>query len=236
MTQTGDMALLDLWERVDGVSLAARPAVLLDGLRPFAGQAAAEPAETLPIGRRDRALIELRACLFGAEMRCAAACPGCGERIELCFDLGAIRAAPSAKTTQVVSGSAAIRLRSPTTQDILDALSAPADAQTTALVQVCALDPLPDPLPTALIEEASAALAEADPDAEIELATECPTCGFEHALMFDIGTCLWDDLTRAARRLLREVHHLATAYGWSEAEVLAVPRRRRLEYMMIQGV
>ena len=231
--QTGDMALLDLWERVDRVSPAARPAVLLDGLRSFAGQAVVEPAETLPIGRRDRALIELRARLFGADMRCTTACPDCRERVELCFDLGALRPAPSDETTRVVSGGTAIRLRPPTTQDILGALSAPAGTQAAALVQRCALDPLPDPLPQALVEEASAALAEADPDAEIELSTECPACGTETALAFDIGTCLWDDLARAARRLLREVHYLATAYGWSEAEVLAVPRRRRLEYMVI---
>lgn len=233
MTPTGEQALLDLWERVESAPPAARPAALLDGLRPFAGESAAEPAETLPIGRRDRALIELRARLFGADMQCTTDCPDCGERIELSFDLDTLGPAPAVETPRVVCDGIEIRLRPPTTQDLLGVLPRPAETRATALVQRCALDPCPEPLPPTLVEDASAALAEADPDAEIELATECPACGSGHALTFDIGTCLWDDVTRAVRRLLREVHHLATAYGWSEAEVLAVPRRRRLEYMML---
>ena len=233
MTQAGDQALLDLWERVESAPPAARPAALLDGLRPFAGETGAEPAETLPIGRRDRALIDLRARLFGAGMHCATDCPDCGERIELSFDLGALAPPPALASARVVSDGTEIRLRPPTTRDILHVLAGPVEARTTMLVQRCALDPLPDPLPPALVQEASAALAESDPDADIELATSCPACGADHALTFDIGTCLWDDLSRAARRLLREVHHLASAYGWTEAEVLAVPRRRRLEYMTL---
>ena len=233
MTQSADQALLELWERVDSAPAAARPATLLDGLRLFTGQTGAEPAETLPIGRRDRALIDLRARLFGSDMHCATDCPECGDRIELSFDLGALQPAPVRETVQVTSNGSEIRLRPPTTRDILGVLAVPAEARATTLVQHCSLDPLPDPIPPKLIEDASAALAEADPDADIELATACPSCGSDHALTFDIGTCLWDDLASAARRLLREVHHLATAYGWNEADILAVPRRRRLEYIMM---
>lgn len=233
MTQSGDQALLDLWERVDSAPAAARPATLLDGLRLFTGETSAESAETLTIGRRDRALIEFRARLFGPDMDCATDCVDCGERIELSFNLGALQPAPVQETVRVISDQAEIRLRLPTTRDILDVLAVPAGTRAVTLVRRCALDPLPEPMPPTLIEEASAVLAEADPDADIELATACPSCGADQALTFDIGTCLWDDLARAARRLLREVHHLATAYGWNEAEILALPRRRRLEYMMM---
>ncbi|HEX2516118.1 MAG TPA: phage baseplate protein, partial [Chloroflexota bacterium] len=38
-----------------------------------------------------------------------------------------------------------------------------------------------------------------------------------------------------ARRLLREVHTLARAYGWREAEILALPGRRRQTYLDLVG-
>lgn len=233
MTRFSDQGLLDLWERVETAPPAMRPAELLEGLRRWVGEAADEPAWTLPIGRRDRALIDLRARVFGPEMSCATDCAHCGERIELTFDLGALPTASSRDTASLVVGDIDLRLRLPSTLDVSDVLGLPDPARPAALVHLCALDPLPDALSPALIEAASAAMAEADPDADIELGTTCPGCGTQQALTFDIGHCLWDDLSRAARRLIREVHHLATAYGWSEAEVLAVPRRRRREYLLV---
>lgn len=236
MTPMGDHALLDLWERLGAAPLVLRPAELLDGLRVWVGDDAAEPAATLPVGRRDRALIDLRARLFGPQMHCSTVCAGCGERIELAFDLTALPTTPTQDTALIAVGDMEVRLRLPSTNDLADVLDLPDLARPAALIQLCALDPLPDALPAALIAAASVAMAGADPDADIELGAICPGCGVEQALIFDIGNCLWDDLTRAARRLIREVHHLARAYGWTEAEVFAVPRRRRLEYLLVGSI
>lgn len=232
MTPSRDQALLDLWERVETATPTERPAALLDGLRDWVGEGGGAPAGSLPVGRRDRALIDLRARLFGRDMHCATFCSDCGARIELAFDLASLPTALVREQTLFRSAGVELGLRPPTTHDLLDVIALPPAERAAALVRRCASGPIPDPLPQALIEAASAALAEADPDADIELATACPDCGTAHALTFDIATCVWDDLVRAARRLLREVHHLATAYGWSEAEILAVPRRRRLEYLL----
>lgn len=233
MTRMGDQALLDLWERLEGAAPVLRPAELLDGLRVWIGDAAAQPAATLPVGQRDRALIDLRARLFGPDMHCSTVCDHCGARIDLAFDLTALPSAPPESPARIAIGESALRLRLPSTDDLAYVLGLAATIRPAALIRRCALDPLPDPLPLALIEAASEAVAGADPDAEIELATACPECGTAQAVIFDIGLCLWDDLTRAARRLIREVHHLARAYGWTEAEVLAIPRRRRLEYLLV---
>jgi hypothetical protein len=40
-------------------------------------------------------------------------------------------------------------------------------------------------------------------------------------------------VTTHARRLLREVHELARAYHWSEADILRLDRRRRRRYLAL---
>jgi len=235
VTGLADGVLLDVWEQVEAAPVPLRPAVMLEGLRAGLGEAG-DAADGLPVGRRDRALIGLRMRLFGARMRCASSCPDCAERVELELDLARMQAAaPPADVALVRTPEGGWHLRPPTTRDLERVLADPASRRVEALVRRCALDPLPDPLPPALVEAASAALHAADPDAEIELSVTCPACGAAWEVPFDITACLWEDIARAARRLLHEVHHLATAYGWSEAEVLAVPPRRRREYLVIGG-
>ncbi|QBR01448.1 hypothetical protein [Paraburkholderia pallida] len=65
----------------------------------------------------------------------------------------------------------------------------------------------------------------------IELAMTCPDCG--HALRFavDIGEFLWDELSARAQHLIDDVDALASAYGWSEAAILALPDARRRRYL-----
>jgi hypothetical protein len=234
VTDLADHALLDVWDRVETAPVPLRPAVLLDGLRAGLGEGG-EPAEGLPVGRRDRALIAVRTRLFGSRMRCASHCPACGERVEIELDLGLMQGGAPAELAVVRMDDGAWRLRPPTTRDVEAVLAGPPSGRVAALVRRCALDPLPEPLSAALVEAASAALQEADPDAEIELAVACPACGTGWEAPFDIAACLWEDIARAARLLLREVHHLATAYGWSEGEILALPPRRRREYLLIGG-
>ena len=59
----------------------------------------------------------------------------------------------------------------------------------------------------------------------------CPTCGNQWQLFFDIAAFLWLKIEMQARRLLREVHTLARAYGWREADILALSPWRRQAYL-----
>ena len=80
----------------------------------------------------------------------------------------------------------------------------------------------------------AAALAEADPGAELLLELRCPACESGWWELLDVATFVWTEVEVQARRLLREVHALARAYGWREADVLALsPRRRRLYLEMV---
>ena len=88
-------------------------------------------------------------------------------------------------------------------------------------------DDLPDDLLAALAAEMSAR----DPQAEVLLDLTCPACGARWQTVFDIAAYFWAELTAEAKRLLREVDALARAYGWCEADILALSPRRRQAYL-----
>ena len=86
---------------------------------------------------------------------------------------------------------------------------------------------LPDPV----IEEMGRAIESADPTTELRLRASCPACSYEWEAPFDVASFLWEEIGRRAHRLLGEIHALAGAYGWSEAEILALPEPRRSAYL-----
>jgi hypothetical protein len=89
----------------------------------------------------------------------------------------------------------------------------------------------PAELPANVRAALASAMADADPLAEVLLGVSCPACGAAFVADVDVGAFVWAELQAAARRLLREVDILARAYGWTEAEVLALDDRRRAAYL-----
>ncbi|HEX8116441.1 MAG TPA: hypothetical protein VF521_04160, partial [Pyrinomonadaceae bacterium] len=71
--------LLDAWEKCLGRPPHERALTLLSAL----GGEDTEALSRLSIGRRDRALLELRASVFGPRLTSLASCPACGERMEM---------------------------------------------------------------------------------------------------------------------------------------------------------
>jgi hypothetical protein len=79
-------------------------------------------------------------------------------------------------------------------------------------------------------------MAEADPQADVQLALSCPDCGHSWLAAFDIVSYFWSEVNSWAQRLLGEVHTLASFYGWSERDILAMsPVRRHIYLDMIGG-
>ena len=70
-----------------------------------------------------------------------------------------------------------------------------------------------------------------DPQANVELALRCTACEREWPVVFDIVAYLWDEISAWSRQIIHEVHRLASAYGWSEREVLAMGAARRAVYL-----
>src|SRR5262249_26779625 len=77
-------------------------------------------------------------------------------------------------------------------------------------------------LPAETVVGVAARMAEADPQADVQLELQCPACGGAWRAAFDIVGFFWTEIDAWARRTLNEVHVLARAYGWREADILAL--------------
>ena len=91
-----------------------------------------------------------------------------------------------------------------------------------------------------LPENAIAALAtsilERDPLSEVQIDLHCSECGQGWPMILDIVSLFWSEISAHAPRLVQEVHLLARAYGWREADILALSARRRQLYLeMVSG-
>ncbi|MES2741981.1 MAG: hypothetical protein V4754_13655 [Pseudomonadota bacterium] len=227
--------LLDWWEDAAGAGPVRRALALLALAFPEPGMAA---LAALPIGRRDGMLMELREHLFGPRLDLGAACPHCRTQLESSMALADLRAPEAGAPLDAAGYRIAFRL--PASDDLL-ALPpglAPDEARdwlcARCLLEVRAPDGAPashaaltPPVRQALARH----IAEADPLADLELAFTCPACGHRWQAVFDIGNFLWRELQAWALRTLGEVHQLARAYGWSEAQVLALSPARRQRYL-----
>ena len=256
MAVIGDTELLELWEHSLGLDPAARALRLA---------AAVDPPRTpgelagMPLGARDARLLELRAGLAGRQLAATARCPRCDEEVEFEVDAAALAAlgpagadAGEAERALNVDGTR-ITWRCPTSADLAAvALLGDPVAAEAELLSRCVLaveqdgpggpGPADDPRGPAALLDASAraalcsAMDEADPLAELLVTLDCPGCGEVFAAELDAAEAAWSELNAAATRLLWEVDALARAYGWTEADVLALsPHRRRTYLQMAVG-
>lgn len=241
--------LLDVWERGQNRKPYEQALLLLHAAYPGSEEAV---LEEWSIGRRDAHLLTLREWLFEEALTSVADCPRCGERLELNFTASDIRAEPGEEPGEAnPEGTFSCRvagydltLRPPSTGDLkaLDRAGGDTPARRWLLGR-CLIrgnrggeEAVAESLPEEAVREAWARIAEADPQAEVHLNVACSACGHAWALLFDIVSYLWAELDAWAGRILGEVHLLAKAYGWGEAEILALsPRRRRFYLDKVSG-
>jgi hypothetical protein len=190
-------------------------------------------------------LLQLRAAAFGSRLEATATCPHCGEKLEMVFDTSEIRAPTAKKPASELAletAGHALTFRVPDSFDLIEIATIPDLARAeSALLQRCVISArtgehaiASDQLPAPVIDALAARIADADPQADLRLSLSCPACDHRWEEPFDIVTFFWREIEAWALRLLRDVHALASAYGWSEAEIVALsPSRRRLYLEMI---
>jgi hypothetical protein len=140
-------------------------------------------------------------------------------------------AVPECDAQVVVDGQ---RYRLPTSRDIAELVHEhDASAAAEQLLRQCFVGG--DAVEREWNEEQIAAIGEsmaaADPLAEIQLSFDCPGCGVQFEDGFDLASFLWAELEARAKRTLMDVHLLASAYGWSETEILSLTPARREFYL-----
>ena len=210
-------AALSLWEEVVGLSPIDRAVRVAAS---FADVGIAEAA-LWPVDERDRRLIEARREAVGPRAGVVAECPVCCERIEADVDLDPLLAAESYDASIDWNG-ACLPLRAPSSIDVARAAQG---GGSTALAKAC----------TGGIEADADAVAEAlgaaRPLLNVELEFLCAACGAPFRARFDIGAYFWTEIELMAEGMLDEIHALASAYHWSEADILAMDAGRRNAYL-----
>ena len=201
-----------------------------------------ESLAALPIGRRDARLLEVYERLFGPTMEAFAECPQCSEPLEYSLsaaDLRGDRGGPIEGDLILDCDRYRLRLRLPNSVDLeaasrLDDLS----AARRYLLECCIVEASHEGLsvpvhsvPDSLAGEIETHISQADPQTEIAIRLSCTACQHSWQVLFDIERFLWVKFQALAKRILREVHTLARAYGWSEAQILSLGAKRRQAYL-----
>lgn len=198
-----------------------------------------------PLGLRDRQLIRLREATFGTRLELKADCPRCGDMLELELDTQDLivpdpspRAAARLRRFDV--GGRCLRLRPLTGADVAAALQPPAwDTARDVILRRCCSDgdsglPLD---PESLSEDDKAAIARRlerlDPQADLTLDVVCFVCGEGWRPLLDVAEVFWREIRTRAGLIIGDVHDLARAFHWTEAEILALSPKRRQTYLSL---
>jgi len=245
--------LLEVWEESLDQAPVERALVLLAAAVP--GRTA-EDLLRASIGERDACLLTLRARTFGPSLVALAACPTCAARVEFALDVsdilvenapGLLKSLDAQEGLSIHVGDYDVRFRAPTSLDLAEVRDQPEVASARRrLLEQCMLSVTcggevwdaagsVGRLPPDVVDAVIARMRDADPQGDIELSLACPSCHREWQAGFDIASFLWIEIDAWARRTLREVHVLASAYGWREADILAMSPSRRQCYLEMVG-
>jgi hypothetical protein len=231
--------LLNAWERSLPESATRRALALLEAACP---ESKPEEVATLSIGERDRRLLQLREWTFGAQMVSVADCSDCGERLEWTVSASDLRVAHESEHGGDLSlevDAYRVRFRLPNTLDLAAVAGCEDLGQARQVLlgrclseaaldeeEVSAVE-LPEKISEAIVKR----MAEADPQADMQLDLTCPACGHRWQALFDIESFFWSEINSWAQRVLMEVHTLASAYGWRESDILNLSAWRRQFYL-----
>lgn len=194
------------------------------------------------VAARLQGLLAIGCETAGARTTAVATCsrPGCGEHIELELALTDFALDPPAGIDWQTPHRQAARVRLPSGSDQLawfhhHRAGNTADPAWLARRLIVSLDAeLPAetwPLPSSWLAALGTALADADPLTALTVAAHCPACATELAIAVDLEYLLLDLCRRRQRALLDDIHQLAGAYHWSEADIVALPAWRRARYL-----
>ena len=191
----------------------------------------------ISIGDRDRLVAELQRNCFGDRVSSVAQCESCEGSFEIEFSLSALIertdvrpssaaevAGPDDHGFYVAPGGGRFRLVTADDERLL--LGVPPEQAGEMLLSRC----LPDRSRGSAAETTQALVEAIDPVLSLELPASCAECGAAQKVDFDLPRFFLASLFRERPLLIREVHWIAKAYGWSHQEILGLPRTVRRAY------
>jgi hypothetical protein len=237
--------LLSVWERGIGLPLVQQGLLLLAASFP---ETPPEDLAHLSLGQRNRCLLSLREQVFGPKLVSVAVCPSCNNELQLTFNTAEVRTRIGETTSDMLTLAVddyEVRFRLPDSTDLL-AIAGNQDiaASRALLLSRCLLEARHqgqgqkvEQLPQHVVAAVMERMAQADPQADVQLHLDCPECGQNWSVAFDIVSYFWREIHSWAQRTLHDVHLLASAYGWRELDILTMsPQRRQCYLEMIGGI
>lgn len=233
---------LDTWESGRDLDTVGRALALLAASQ---RDATPEGLAQWPLGKRDRALLDLRLSMFGDQVAASCTCPSCENELQFEFAIGDLGPGGGADAgfdggeIVVELPTARVRCRQPDSLALRAAATSGPAGTRLALVRSCVAMIEPEGTVEELDDRDVAAigehLAHLDPDAMVSIAVNCVDCETSFETAFSVDTFLWAELESWAHRTLCDIHELAIRYHWSESEILAMSPFRRRYYLEAVG-
>jgi hypothetical protein len=239
--------LLSAWEWGLPRSIPERGLALLAAVLP---ETTDERLRHLTVGARDVQLLLARRALFGGDLECVGTCPACSAMLELGIsvdDLVGVTSVDADSDPELEAEGWRVCFRLVDSDDLIAAASTqdPVRARD-VLLRRCVIEAVapdgqlvdgeaPRALPPEVERALFAEMERRDAAARLELQLSCPDCGEQWTAPFDALGYLWAEVDGWATRTLREIHLLASAYGWPERDVLALSAWRRAAYLSMTG-
>lgn len=234
MQALSSSGLLTLWECGFGLHPLDRGLIALHAVLPEV------PPESLAdwtLGQRNRALVKLHCTSFNSRLQAWASCNRCEEKMEFELDAAALVGREMDEDSSQ-GGTISVKghlFRVPTSRDLAQAAQeSNSRAAAVCLMKRCRVDEGECPAWSEEdLEEIGTAMALADPSAETRVSLRCPACRSEWNESLDLASFLWAEIEARAKRLLWEIHTLASAYGWTQREILSLTEARRDSYLQM---
>ena len=234
--------LLHVWERGEGKHPVDQALLILTAACP---EKSWEELAQLSIGQRDALILMVRELTFGTELSAFTHCPQCQDPLTFTVDVADLLAAgaPEPAETELTcqADGLTIKARLPNSLDVAAIVNCDRpEAARSRLLKRCVLEArqgdrviLAQDLPEAAISSLAAEMVECDPLSEMAFNLCCPECDCRWSVILDVVSFFWSEIAAQGRRLLRDVHDLARAYGWREADILAMSTQRRQFYLQM---
>jgi hypothetical protein len=222
----------------------------------------ADIARGLLVADRQFLLLRIRELTFGDRCTGTLACPwpGCAAKVDIdfstrdipvrgCATIAASYRVELSEEAAVTSEDGAVHraltFRLPTGADqeaVGPVVAADPARALTLLLERCVLgSDAADCAATELVQrmsprarrELEAALEAHAPALDLDMALTCPECGRAFTTPLDLTDFFFGELRTSRDLLYRQVHYIAYHYHWSEHEIMALPREKRLAYIDI---
>lgn len=221
--------LIRLWNPAGRAPAHRRLAALLSAL----DGADARRDDTL--GARNRRLLTLHQALVGTPLEARVQCAHCGLDNEFTIPADDILALPlpaDDARVQIRSDRQTLSFRLPRMTDIEAAGDASSVAQVRQTVlDRCRVDGDANAMTEAEADHLAREFETLDPAANVAVTISCANCGRAMTASVDLASFIVREVDQLVQGFYRDVDVIASAYGWDEPTILALPAERRRRYV-----